>query len=429
MDAFTCLAHVRRHADSETLRCQRVRDLTNLDTLGGMTETMATIRRRPTPPGPVTDLFESLDALHRAAGLPSMREVAIGVGRGVISSSTVHNMFHGSRVPRWGFLELVVEQLHGDRAEFLCLWQAAQAAEEALGTPQNGLPEIAPPIQQQAEYVPGPSLRIWSSEIPPRNFHFTGRAAELEALRANLIVRGRQRPAVQVITGMGGIGKTEIATEYIHRHIDKYEIIWWIRAEHHDRVREALVRLGQRLELRQATTNSGRDRTIAAVLNALESGFRPSWLLVYDNAAQPLDLQRYLPTCLPGGHIIITSRLKNWPGYIEADSIDVAPFTEEEAISFLRRRVPALASQEKLRKDEDARRSAEAGRLAAAIGHLPIATEHAAAYLAETGQSVDEYLTRFDENAHRLLSEQPTDFPAQVSATWAMSTTLLTPDA
>ncbi len=390
---------------------------------------MAAIRRRPTPPGPITDLFDRLDALHRAAGLPSMREMAVGIGRGVISSSTIHNMFRASRVPRWGFLELVVEELHGDRAEFLALWQAAQMAEETLETPQNGLRDITPPIQEPAESVPGPSRRIWSNEIPPRNFHFTGRAAELEALRANLIVRGRQRPAVQVITGMGGIGKTEIATEFIHRHIDKYEIIWWIRAEHHDRVRKALVRLGQRLELRQAATNSGRDRTIAAVLETLESGARPSWLLVYDNAAQPLDLQRYLPACLPGGHIMITSRVQNWPGYIEATGIDVAPFTKEEAISFLRRRVPTLASDEKLREDEDARRTAEAGRLAAALGYLPIATEHAAAYLAETGHSVDDYLTRFEENAHRLLSEQPSDFPIPVSANWAMSTALLTPDA
>jgi Tetratricopeptide repeat/NB-ARC domain len=390
---------------------------------------MAAIRRRPAPPGPVTDLFDRLDALHRAAGLPSMREIAVGIGRGVISSSTVHNMFHSSRVPRWGFLELVVEELNGDRTEFLALWQTAQMAEEGRRTPKNGLPETPAPIQEHPEYMPVPSRRIWSNEIPPRNLHFTGRAVELEALHANLIAGSRQRPAVQVISGMGGIGKTEIATEYIHRHIDKYEIIWWIRAEHHDRVREALVRLGQRLELRQATTNSGRDQAIAAVLETLESGARPNWLLVYDNAAQPLELQRYLPACLPGGHIIITSRLQNWPGYIQADSIDVAPFTEEDAISFLRRRVPSLASSEKLRKDEDTRRSAEAGRLAAALGHLPIATEHAAAYLAETGHSVDDYLTRFNENAHRLLSEQPADFPAPVSATWVMSTALLTPDA
>jgi len=230
---------------------------------------------------------------------------------------------------------------------------------------------------------------------------------------------------------MGGIGKTELATEYIHRNIDTYEIIWWIRAEHLDRVRDALVKLGQRLELRQATTDSSRDRTVAAVLDTLQSGAWPSWLLVFDNAANPLDLQKYIPASRLEGHVIITARQPNWPSYIVADGIEVPPFTDAESVSFLRRTVPSLAEGNGLTTAEDARRVSEATRLAKTLGHLPIAVEHAAAYLAETDQSVVEYLARFTENAHQLLSEQPTDsdLPAPVSGTWAMSITLLTADA
>jgi hypothetical protein len=374
----------------------------------------------------VTDLFDRLDELHLAAGRPSMREIATRAGRGRISSSTVHNVFRNSRVPRWNFLEIIIGALHGNTDEFMGLWQAAWQAENATGPTRAGSPDGAG--QGAPEPVAlVPSQRIWSAEIPSRNPNFTGRLAELEALRANL-TDGRPHPPAQVISGMGGVGKTEIATEYIHQYRDQYEIIWWVRAEHHDRVRDALVNLGQRLELRLASTGNDRDRMIAAVLEALESGVQANWLLVFDNAAQPLDLQRYLPLCPPGGHVIITSRVQTWPGYIEADSVEVPPFTEEEAISFLRRRVPALGRNGRLTLDEDDRRASDAGRLAAALGHLPIAVEHAAAYLTETSQSVDDYLIRFGENAHRLLSEQPSDFPA-VSATWTMSTALLTADA
>lgn len=410
---------------------------------------MGSINREPTPPGPITVLFDRLHAIHLAAGQPSIREIASGIGRGVISSSTIHNMFRGPRVPRWGFLELVVEELHGDTAEFRILWQDARLAESAgdpvflagnttsaIVLPENGVPAdrgapfagVSGAASAEAA-APGPSQRIWSNEIPQRNLHFTGRVAELEAIRANLIRGDRPHPPAQLISGMGGVGKTEIATEYIHLNRDKYEIIWWIRAEHHDRVRDALVKLAQRLEVRPAGTESGRDRTIAAVLDTLASGARQNWLLVYDNAAQPLDLQRYLPTCPPGGHIIITSRLQNWPGYIEADMVEVAPFTEDEAISFLRRRVPALGANRRIPASEDEWRISEARRLAGALGYLPIAIEHAAAYLNETSVSIDYYLTRFAENAHRLLSEQLPDLPASVSATWTMSTALLTADA
>src|SRR5690348_13741812 len=410
---------------------------------------MGAIKREPAPEGPVTDLFDRLHAIHLAAGQPSIREIATGIGRGVISPSTIHNVFRGPRVPKWGFLELIVEELSGDPAEFRTLWQAARIAEnEEAGIEQDGEAageavggQVAQSFEKNtpaavhtsasmvepASFTP--SRRLWSNEIPQRNSHFTGRVAELDALRENLIREDRPHPPAQLVSGMGGVGKTEIATEYIHRHRDKYEIIWWIRAEHTDRVRDALVKLGQRLDVRPAGPEGGRDRTIAAVLDALAHGIQANWLLVYDNAAQPLELQPYLPACPPNGHIIITSRLQNWPGYIEKDNVGVSPFTKDEAVSFLRRRVAILGMDRELGTDENERRISEAKRLADTLGHLPIAVEHAAAYLNETGHSVDGYLTSFEENAHRLLGEQPGEFPASVATTWTISTELLSPDA
>ena len=166
---------------------------------------------------------------------------------------------------------------------FLALWQAAWQAENNITAPRVSASETAAPNSAGAAGAGGAGLagwarpgttgsyqRIWSNEIPARNLNFTGREAELERCATTSASAGR--PPAQVISGMGGIGKTELATEYIHRNIDTYEIIWWIRAEHQDRVRDALVNLGQRLELGQATTDSARDRTVAAVLETLQSG-------------------------------------------------------------------------------------------------------------------------------------------------------------
>jgi tetratricopeptide (TPR) repeat protein len=418
---------------------------------------VAAIKREPTPPpGPIADLFDRLDDLHSKAGRPSMREIAIRAGRGNISSSTVHNLFRRPQVPRWSFLDQVVKALGGgqQRDVFLALWEAAWRAENEMPTPRKTQEDLALPhgyawdhqdhqdhpprplqgmppggVDGRAVPAPRPSHRIWSNEIPSPNPNFTGREAELVRLGANLF--SGQTPHVQVISGMGGIGKTELATQYVHRNIGTYEIIWWIRAEHQDRVRDALVKLGQRLDLRQATTDSARDRTVAAVLETLQSSAWPSWLLVFDNAANPFDLEKYIPASRPEGHVIITARQPNWPSYIAADGIEVPPFTDAESVSFLRRTVPSLADGNGVTEEEDARRVSEAARLATTLGHLPIAVEHAAAYLAETGQSVEEYLIRFTKNAHQLLSEQPadSDLPAPVSGTWAMSSKLLTADA
>ena len=375
-----------------------------------------------------------------------MREIERRAGRGNVSSSTVHNVFKRSRVPKWEILDTIVNALGAaaSRDEFLALWDEAwKAQNNAPGNlqpdpmPLSGQPEGAPQAAQRGARSRGAatahrlSQRIWSNEIPSRNLNFTGRTAELEALSRNL--DSQQSPRVQVISGMGGIGKTELATEYIYRNFDKYDIVWWIRAEHHDRVREALATLAERLDPRLVGADSGRDRPIAAVREILQSEDGPSWLLVYDNVANPFDLERYLPACQPGGHIIVTLRQRNWPSSKQADSVEVSPFTEMEAISFLRSRVPSLAAQDVRAQSaqEDERRADEAARLAAELGYLPIAVDHAAAYLTETAQTVDEYLTRFTHDAHRLLNEQhgDSDPHAHLSGIWALSNEVLTADA
>lgn len=377
-----------------------------------------------------------------------MREIARRAGRGNVSSSTVHNVFSGSRVPKWEFLEIIVNALGGGASlgEFHAFWDLAWVAQNDAGLPRDGFTYaarqssregIVRPTRQAspsraARGLQRPSQRIWSSEIPPRNPNFTGRETLLERLGHNL--DGRRPPHVQVVSGMGGVGKTELATEYIHRNIGKYDIVWWIRAEHHDRVREALVALSRRLEPRLSGMDSSRDRTIAAVLERLQSDAEPSWLLVYDNVANPFDLEKYLPACRPEGHIIVTLRQRNWPNSPKADLLELSPFSEAEAISFLRRRVSSLAvrdMQELPAQEEDARRVAEAARLAAELGYLPIAIDHAAAYLTETTWSVDEYLTRFTQDAHNLLQVQhgDSDPHAHVSGTWTLSNEVLTADA
>ena len=179
-----------------------------------------------------------------------MREIAIRAGRGNISSSTVHNIFSRSQVPAWRLLEHVVKALDGakEREVFLSLWEAAWRVENDVAPPRRASAGLALPQGHEKdaeqyplrpgqraplvggasrmEVMPRPAEPIWSSEIPSRNPNFTGRAAELERLGDNLF--SGQLPQVQVISGMGGVGKTELAAEYIHRNIGAYKIIWWI---------------------------------------------------------------------------------------------------------------------------------------------------------------------------------------------------------
>ena len=62
-----------------------------------------------------------------------------------------------------------------------------------------------------------PHLR--ARDFPVRNQFFTGRQDILEKLHATFFEKNN---AIQVITGKGGIGKSQTAREYAHKFVDEY---------------------------------------------------------------------------------------------------------------------------------------------------------------------------------------------------------------
>jgi len=87
------------------------------------------LKREPTPPGPISRLFDRLHDLYLRAGEPGVREISRGMGRDRVSPTTVHNVFRGPKVPRWEPLRKVVVQFNGDVDPFLALWTAVLEAE------------------------------------------------------------------------------------------------------------------------------------------------------------------------------------------------------------------------------------------------------------------------------------------------------------
>jgi hypothetical protein len=279
---------------------------------------------------------------------------------------------------------------------------------------------------------------IWGSEIPFRNPHFVGRQAQLDMLRAQLTSGAtaviRQPPGA--LYGLGGVGKTEIAAEYAHRFSSDYDVVWWIRADQEDSIRAALVVLGRRLGLKDFHPEE-RDYSSRLVLDALQAGDPyERWLLIFDNVTRPGIIGRYIPQ--GQGHVIITSRISEWQRELRTDGIEVTEFSLDETVQLLRERVPRLApypdeamSAPGTPEREESRRQQEAERLAQTIGNLPLAAEHAAAYLVQTGEPVDDYIAAFQRNAHELFSRETDMFSAHVvvATTWNVTRDTLTPEA
>jgi tetratricopeptide (TPR) repeat protein len=268
---------------------------------------------------------------------------------------------------------------------------------------------------------------LWGREIPFRNRYFTGREDELAALHSRLAQDSTaligQPP--QPVYGMGGIGKTEIATEYAHRHSEDYDLAWWIRAEQEETIINALMALGRRMRLKDFRPDD-RDYSVRLVLTALaEREPYERWLLIYDNAESASAIQSYLPT--GGGHVIITSRDRHWRRAMGLDGIEVGEFRTDETVTFFHKRVTALADPG---TPGFAETESEVQNLAKEMGNLPLAAEHAAAYLNETGTGISDYLALFQQNAHALLaSSVDIKYPQTVATTWSVARNKISPEA
>ena len=118
---------------------------------------------------------------------------------------------------------------------------------------------------------------IWN--VPHRrNPSFTGRGDLLEALHGS---GGETRPVVlaQVLRGLGGIGKTQLALEYAYRYGGTYRLVWWVRAEEPEVLASDYAALAQALQLPQHTAQD-QPAIIAAVRQWLER--HEGWLLILD---------------------------------------------------------------------------------------------------------------------------------------------------
>src|SRR4051812_30090732 len=75
----------------------------------------------------------------------------------------------------------------------------------------------------------------------PRNHTFTGRGEELRTIHKYLSEsRSRDIPCIYALTGIGGMGKTQIVLEYAYQYQYDYTAIFWVSATSEDTIRTSL---------------------------------------------------------------------------------------------------------------------------------------------------------------------------------------------
>jgi tetratricopeptide (TPR) repeat protein len=237
-----------------------------------------------------------------------------------------------------------------------------------------------------------------------RNVHFTGRDDELSDIQRSLASNEPAR-RVQVICGLGGVGKTQLALEYLYRNKDHYKVVWWINADE-----PATLALGYAKLATQIGMHVPEGTSLDDIRHALRRKLneRDDWLLVFDNVAGVDDIKNYLPQDRTG-HVLITSRNPNWESI--ARPFPLKPMKRVDSVQFLMHRTG-------MKKPDTS-----VGMLAQALGDLPLAMEQAAACIERTRIDFTGYLKRFETHWAELLGEVKTsgDYPDSVEMTWEIS--------
>ncbi|BCL79673.1 tetratricopeptide repeat protein [Ktedonobacteria bacterium brp13] len=262
-----------------------------------------------------------------------------------------------------------------------------------------------------------PTPLVWSIPYLP-NHYFTGREAILERLANELFVSQPLTVSQPVaLSGLGGIGKTQIALEYAYRFYRKYQAVLWVVASDRDKWIASYVTLAEQLNLPEKDAQE-QTRVVQAVKQWLQSHSR--WLLLLDDVADFSLMRDFLPS-LHKGHILLTTRAQAMGGL--AHVIEIERMEEENSILFLLHRASLLP----LHTPFENATSADivvARAICNELGRLPLALDQAGAYIEETQCGLSQYLHLYQTHRAALLQRRGSflpDHPESVATTWSLS--------
>jgi hypothetical protein len=239
--------------------------------------------------------------------------------------------------------------------------------------------------------------------VPPKNSNFIGRSKLLKQIEDHF--SQKTNPAVLTAChGLGGIGKTQVALEFVWQHYKKYNGVVWFNAEIRDRLQNDYISLGRELKIIGDDDKIDNEERARYVKHWLQHSSRAGWLLVYDNADNFKVIRELLPT--KKGKILITSHhTAEWSHEI---SIDV--FTIVESRAYIRKVLDNPISESDKMQIET---------LAEILGRLPLALAQATAYIKYTKVSISRYLELYEQNKRDILNSKilPSDYRASICIT------------
>jgi len=258
-----------------------------------------------------------------------------------------------------------------------------------------------------------------NNNLPDRNEYFSGRTDKFAMI--DKLFRQDKKETVsicQTVSGLGGIGKTQLAIEYAYRYCGNYiNCIWFVVAESSTTTYNFFKDFAERLSLNLPPEYKPEELQWAVKAWLSENSH---WLLIFDNLESYDVIEPYLPQ-KNAGHIIITSRNAN-VGF--GTPLELFEFQPDESLLFLQKR---FSNDDELKMEhyEFDDFDEYAPKLAVRLGHLPLALEQAAAYIRNmNGYRISDYLKLLGESSVDAFGDEDAKalyYESVVNDTWKIS--------
>ncbi|MFJ3673672.1 tetratricopeptide repeat protein, partial [Streptomyces sp. NPDC090106] len=199
----------------------------------------------------------------------------------------------------------------------------------------------------------------------------------------------------QVLSGGGGVGKTQLAAAFATDALkNAVDLVVWAAAGEAQQVITQYAQAAARIQL-PGVTGQDPESDARALLEWLATTDQ-RWLVVLDDITDPDALNGWWPASRTGtGWVLATTRLKD--ARLTGGGrtrIDIDIYTSDEANAYLQAR---LSSESMTHLLDD-----QAAALGQALGHLPLALSHAAAYMINEELTCTAYLNLFTRQQTRL---------------------------
>jgi tetratricopeptide (TPR) repeat protein len=289
---------------------------------------------------------------------------------------------------------------------------------------------IAAATQRLAELplaaVPEPdALPAHSRMLLSPNPIFVGRTDDMKKLATTVTAGGGGAGSrVAALAGLGGVGKTQLACEFVHRYGRWFAGgVFWLSFADPSAIAAEVAACGGPggLDLRPDFPTLDLEDRVRLVMAAWQSGLPR--LLVFDNCEEEALLAQWRPPT-GGCRVLVTTRREAWDLALGVEVLRLGVLRRKEGIELLHRHRPDLPA-------DDAGLQA----LAEELGDLPLALHLAGSFLGRYRSALDPsaYLAQLrqsDPLAHRSLQGSgisPTGHIQNVARTFAVSYTRLEP--